>query len=137
MWRNSELMLVGVLDAMDAPEAVDAENDDVDEDATEASNCIDEDVACASVAANYGELVNFVEGAVNRGKNDWIEDLGVLWEANWVEALDKASTAVAEGAKEEKMGKFASNFVRKAKKRGETSGFGVGNSTVMVRERPD
>ena len=99
------------MNAADAPEAVKAENGDIDEDAAEAGDRINEHVARTCIASYDGELVNFVERAINGCKNDWVEDLGVFWEANWVETFNKASTAVAEGAKEEKMGKFAHDFV--------------------------
>lgn len=105
------LLLKRVLNAADAPEAVEAENDDVDEDAAEARERIDEHVTGACVAADDSELVNLIERAIDCRENDWIKDLGVSWETNWVEALDETSTTVAESAKEEEVGELAGNFV--------------------------
>ena len=131
------LLLKRVLHAADAPEAVEAENDDIDEDAAEASNRIDEYVTGARIATDNGELMHLVEGAVNGGKDNWIKDLSILWEAYWMEALNEASTAIAEGAEEEEMGELASDFVGEAEERGETGGFCVRDVAVVSRKRPD
>lgn len=105
------LLLKRVLHAADAPEAVEAENDDIDEDAAEASNRIDEHVTGARIATDNGELMYLVEGAINGSKDNWIKDLSILWEAYWVETLDEAGATVAESAKEEDVGELAGNFV--------------------------
>ncbi len=81
--------------------------------------------------------MHLVEGAVNRREDDWIKDLSVSWETNWMEALDEASTAIAEGAKEEEMGELASDFVGEAEERGETGGFCVRDVAVVGRKRPN
>ena len=131
------LLLKRVLHAADAPEAIDAENDDVDKDTAEACNGVDKHVAGARIAADNGELMHLVEGAVNGGKDNWIKDLSILWEAYWMEALNEASTAIAEGTKEEEMGELASDFVGEAEERGETGGFCVRDVAVVGRKRPD
>ena len=137
MWRNSELLLKRVLNAANAPEAVEAENDDIDENAAEAGDSVNEHVACTGVAADYSELVNFIECAVDGYENDWVENLSVLREANWMKALNETCAAIAESAKEEEMSEFTGDFVRQAKQGSDASGFGIGNSTVVVGERPN
>ncbi len=132
-----KLLFKRVLNAADAPEAVETENDDVSEDAAEARERIDEHVAGACVATNDSELMNLIECAVNRRENDWIKDLSISWEANWVKALDEARTAVAESAKEEEMGEFAGDFVRKAEECGKAGRFGVGSVAVTGGKRPN
>jgi hypothetical protein len=131
------LLFERVLNTADAPEAIDTENDDVDKDAAEASERIDEHVAGACVATNDSELMNLIEGAVNRREDDRIKDLSISWEANWVETLDETSATVAEGAKEEEMGELASDFVGEAEERGETGGFCIGDVAVVGRKRPN
>ena len=131
------LLLKRVLHAADAPEAVEAENDDIDEDAAEASNRIDEYVTGAGIATDNGELMYLVEGAINGSKDNWIKDLSILWEAYWMETLDEAGAAIAESAKEEDVGELAGNFVGEAEERGETSGFGIGDVAIVSRKRPD
>ena len=132
-----KLLFKRVLNAADAPEAVEAENDDIDEYAAEASERIDEHVTSACVAANDGELMNFIERAINCREDDWVKDLSVFWKTNWMEALDEASAAVAEGAKEEKMSKLACDFVREAKECGKAGRLGVGSIAVTGRKGPD
>ena len=131
------LLFERVLNTADAPETVKAENDDVDKDTAEACNGVDKYVTGARIAADNGELMHLVEGAVNGGKDNWIKDLSILREAYWMEALNEASTAIAEGAKEEEMGELASDFVGEAEECGETSGFSIGDVAVVSRKRPD
>ena len=132
-----KLLFKRVLNAADAPEAVEAENDDVNEDAAEARERIDEHVAGACVAANDSELMNLIECAVNRREDDWIKDLSVSWETNWMETFDEASATIAESAKEEEMGEFAGDFIRKAEECGKASRLGVGSVAVTGGKRPN
>ena len=131
------LLLKRVLDAAYAPEAIEAENQDIDEDAAKAGDCVKNHVASASVAADDCELVNLVECAVDGRENDWINDLSVSWEANWVEALDKAGAAIAECAKEEEVGELACDFIREAKECGKASRLGIGHGAVVIGKRPN
>ena len=55
-----------------APAAPEAKDGNVSADTTDAGERIDDNVTEEAGAAEYGDLVNFVDGAINSSDNDWI-----------------------------------------------------------------
>ena len=53
--------------------APEAENSNVGTDASDAGESVDDDVADFTSAAKHGNLMDFVDGAINGGDDDWIE----------------------------------------------------------------
>ena len=92
---------------VDAPATPETKDDDVDECADKAREEVDKDIADGGIAADDGELMHFVDGAVSDANDDWIHDKGEIWEFGGMEALDEARNRIAECAKENEVGKFA------------------------------
>ena len=81
--------------------------------------------------------MDFVKRTVDDGNDNWVKDLSVFRESERMEAFDKASTAVTEGAKENEMSEFADEFVWKAKDVGKECRLRGGSIAVIRREYPD
>ncbi len=57
---------------MHAPAAIEAEDGDIGADAANTSKHINDDVANFAGAAEDGDLMDLVDGAINGSDNDWV-----------------------------------------------------------------
>ena len=60
--------------AIHAPAAPEAKDSNISEHASKTSKRIDENVSDSGIAAHYGKLMHFVDGAINGSDNDWINN---------------------------------------------------------------
>ena len=60
--------------------------------------------------------MDFIDGAINGGNNDWIKCKAVGWECPWLEALKEAGGGVTKEGEEADMRKLAGKDIFDAKK---------------------
>ena len=77
--------------ATNLPAAEEAENRDIEEDSPEAGDGVKENVGEAGAAAGDGELVDFVDCAIDGGKDDAESQHRVVGERERMEAFDEAA----------------------------------------------
>jgi len=104
-------MIGFIVSNRDAQQAPEAEDGNVDENTREAGECVDEYIADGTGATGDGELVNFVNGAIDGSDDERIDEHTVGWVSFWMQTFREAGKRIAKEPKEENMRKFARDAI--------------------------